>query len=743
MSLMLAVLIIGLSGIVAQIVILRELLVVFYGNELIIGIILANWMVSEAFGVFVVGKLVDKIKSKLSVFICLNSLFALFLPGMLFICRIFKSSAGIPFAEALSLPLMALVSLLIIFPLAFLHGGLFSCGCKMYFLQNPEDSLGKVYTWETVGTIMGGLVLTYFLIPNFNSFQSVLALSFLNLILVFLFLANRKLRYFLILLVTLIFALCAPRFSKLLQESSIRQQWEGQVVLDNRNSDYANISVTKKLNQYTFFYNGVPVIVTPYPDRQFVAELGNFAYLFNPKSKRVLVAGSGSGGLIAEILRYPLSNLDYVEIDPLIIGMLRKYPTAITEKELSDKRVRVFNNDPRFFLRNVNTHYDCILLGLSEQSDLSTNRFFTKEFFGLARNKLNPGGIFVMWMPGSLTYMSQELKDLNRCVLNGLGSAYKYVRIIPGDYNIFIASDSSGIMRLTARSLYEEMANNSVDPGILVPEYLEYRLNRQWLDWFNKELLTTASDINQDLRPVAVFQRLRIENRKFSPQLDFIFSSFKNVRLGFLLVIIVSIVSVTFILIKNRLIPAAPLAYAIFTTGFFGMTVNLLLVFAYQVFYGYLFRKISVLTAIFMAGIALGSLLMVKGQAKINKPRGILIRLEIIIAVFVLILGAAIVRFPGFLSSLEFIFYMLFFISGIFMGLEFPLAARLYPAAKDSIGATSGVLYASDLIGGWLAGIFTGVLFLPVLGLFKTCVLIFAFKLSSLFLLILTNKDQG
>ncbi len=45
MSYMPSILIIGLSGIVAQVMLLCELLVSFYGNELTLGIILANWLV--------------------------------------------------------------------------------------------------------------------------------------------------------------------------------------------------------------------------------------------------------------------------------------------------------------------------------------------------------------------------------------------------------------------------------------------------------------------------------------------------------------------------------------------------------------------------------------------------------------------------------------------------------------------------------------------------------------------------
>ena len=63
----LTILVIGLSGIIAQVLILRELLVSFYGNELILGIILANWVILEASGVYLAGKAIDKIKNKTKI----------------------------------------------------------------------------------------------------------------------------------------------------------------------------------------------------------------------------------------------------------------------------------------------------------------------------------------------------------------------------------------------------------------------------------------------------------------------------------------------------------------------------------------------------------------------------------------------------------------------------------------------------------------------------------------------------
>ena len=59
----LSIFITGLCGLAAQVLLLRELLVSFFGNELTLGIILANWLLSEAAGVFSIGRFVDRIKN--------------------------------------------------------------------------------------------------------------------------------------------------------------------------------------------------------------------------------------------------------------------------------------------------------------------------------------------------------------------------------------------------------------------------------------------------------------------------------------------------------------------------------------------------------------------------------------------------------------------------------------------------------------------------------------------------------
>jgi hypothetical protein len=76
------------------------------------------------------------------------------------------------------------------------------------------------------------------------------------------------------------------------------------------------------------------------------------------------------------------------------------------------------------------------------------------------------------------------------------------------------------------------------------------------------------------------------------------------------------------------------------------------------------------------------------------------------------------------------------------MGFEFPLSGKIYSQDRLGIGRISGVLYACDLMGGWLAGMMVGVFLLPVFGLFKTFMLAATLKLSSLILLGTPSKSK-
>lgn len=721
----LAILVTGLSGITAQVLLLRELLVSFHGNELTVGIMLANWVFSEALGVFIIGRYIDRIKNKSGLFVLLQVIFSLALIASIYLSRSFKGILGVPFGESVGLDTIFYASLIVMFFPAFCHGALFSASCAMLV------NIGRAYAWETLGTIAGGIIVTYLFIPHLNSFQVVFILLLVNLGGCLLLLRQGKntlLRYLSLLLILAALALFLNGRINYIQRSSIAGQWKGIKVLGYRNSLYGNIVAGQRENQKTFFYNGIPIITTPYPDITFVQEFGNLPLLFHPEPHDVLVAGSGAGGLINEILKYPVKRIDYVELDPELIAMLKVYPSSLTQKELSEPRVNVINQDARFFIRATPRQYDLVLIGLSGPADLSTNRLFSQEFFALAKKRLGEEGILAFWLPGSLAYISNELRDLNACILNGLKTSYAYLRIIPGDYNIFLASDSVELLKVSPDLIQQRLAKYAVPPGILLPAYLDYRLDDRKLEWFQESLKRGTGKVNQDSRPYAVFAMLLLWNKQFLPHLTKYMQALGRLDLKIILVLVILL---TFLIYPKAKEKKFCLSYCIVTTGFFGMLINLVLIFSFQVSYGYLYHKIGLLISIFMAGIALGSLFITRRIDKLENKLRLFMGLEI-----AMILYSFLVAFISLSGWQMYLGYLaLFFICGLLMGLEFPLASALYLEAGGKIGSSAGALYAADLLGGWLAGILAGVVLLPVLGLFDSCMVAVLLKLSSFILL--------
>ncbi len=403
-----SLLIMGLSGIIAQIILLRELLVSFYGNELTLGIILANWLLLEAVGSFVIGKSVEKTERKMEIFVLLQLIFSVAFPAALYLSRIFKNILLTTSGEAVGFGPIFYCSFLVLLPVAIPHGALFTYGCKLYSQYFKEDaaSIGKVYFLETTGTILGGLGITYLLIPYLNSFEIAFILSLINsLISVFLLWPDRKSSsgpfrtclWGFSLLLSLFYATgLLSTVTKKLDWSSINSQWKGMGVIHNENSVYGNITVARRGEQFTFFTNGIPAITTPVPDVAFIEDLVHFPMLLHERPQSILILSGGAGGMIHEILKYPVARIDYVEIDPLLLKLVERFSTPLTQSELSNSKVKIHYMDGRFFILRTSDRFDVVFIGVPAPQDLQINRFFSSEFFSFANQKMNPDGILVL-----------------------------------------------------------------------------------------------------------------------------------------------------------------------------------------------------------------------------------------------------------------------------------------------------------------------------------------------------------
>ncbi len=87
--------------------------------------------------------------------------------------------------------------------------------------------------------------------------------------------------------------------------------------------------------------------------------------------------------------------------------------------------------------------------------------------------------------------------------------------------------------------------------------------------------------------------------------------------------------------------------------------------------------------------------------------------------------------------------YMLLFLNslcGFFVGAEFPLANQLYLKHTRNHTATAGKLYAADLMGSWFGALLVTIIFIPLLGIFNTCLLILLINVGSLLVVVFAKR---
>jgi spermidine synthase len=789
-------LLMGFSFTVTQGLLIREMLVAFFGNELSIGLILGNWLILEAIGSGLLGRLADRWGGRAASFAALQILYALFLPLCLWAVYSSRAIVGAIPGEGVGLVPIYWASFLILAPLALVDGAMFAFGCRAYARLVAERSLspgeplaggeaasiGRVYLLEAAGAIAGGIVFTYLFITHLYSLQVVLVLAALNLVAAALVLVAERhrgqassvqpggrrwieaasLAGVLVLLAACLGLLVSP-LGREVQQWLAGRQWTGYHLVYSENSAYGNVSVVQQGEQYTFYADGIPVLTAPVPDVALVEEVVHLPALFVPQPRRALVLSGGAGGVLHELAKYPLERIDYAELDPLLIEAVELFPTTLTQGELADPRVQVETVDGRLLVRQradaaatgEQAIYDLVLVNLPYPSTLQLNRFYTVEFFQLVQGLLSEEGVLVISTPGTLTYMSDELRNLNAMAYRSLDEVFPYVRPIPGDTTLWLASLADEIVTASPEALVERWEERGLEARLMSAPHIELRLHPRYLEWFWSSLggggdamvgtapSTAEARINRDLHPAGLFYGLSYWNAVFSPGLAGAFAAVGRIRLwtAGLLVVGCSLLTLVTMQVTGKG-KGAVVPIAVAATGFAGMAAELVIIFAFQTLYGYVYHWIGLLITAFMGGLSLGALLASRRVSRVGRRRSAFIALEVALVLFWVLLPVVVtglysrIGHPVVAASIQGLLFLLNAVAGFLVGAQFPLANQLWLEQRRAQEGAGGVLYACDLVGATLGSVIIAVVLIPVLGIVETCVLAALVKAGSLALVV-------
>jgi len=137
-------------------------------------------------------------------------------------------------------------------------------------------------------------------------------------------------------------------------------------------------------------------------------------FRFQPRPERVLILGAGAGNDAAGALRSGASEIDAVEIDPIIARLGRTYHP---ERPYQNPQVRLLIDDARSFLKKSNGQYDLIIFGLLDSHTLTSNftninldsYVYTLESIQEAKAHLAEGGIIALCFQTSKSWLGYKL----------------------------------------------------------------------------------------------------------------------------------------------------------------------------------------------------------------------------------------------------------------------------------------------------------------------------------------------
>lgn len=758
-NLYLAVMSFGFASMAAQILLLRELMVVFYGNELSAGIVLASWLLWVSLGSLIPNKLLDYVESKTKFKGITTPLFHILLVSIVFIApftiyliRNSRNILCVAPGEIIGILPMTVLSFVLLAPVCMVFGSLFALSCRLAMKDSPGqyEEAGRIYLWEAFGAVAGGLFFNFVLVRLFAPVQIALLCGSVTIASV-LAIADKgrsKAKWFatlLIMAMALFFAFFgAAKFDFLLRKA----QWGQLTLVSSTDSIYGNIALTKLDSQFNLFENGLLVASTNDP---LTAESSvHYALLEHPEPKNVLLIGGSLAGSLDEVLKHPVENVDCIELDPEMIETAKTHYPEESLKAFNDGRVKLHLIDARLFVKNRPRHgsvkYDVIILTLPNPFTAQINRFYSLEFFREAGLILDKNGVFSFCLSSSENYISPLQGKFLASIYRTLKEEFADVKIIPGYAAVFLASPSSGILTYDRGLLIARYDERRLDLGYVNRYYLPDRFNPERIEYLRGIVEKPAgADINRDFRPIGYFYDMVLWSSQYSPAaIEYL------VKLGNLggktagLALLIIFIMLLALQLSAPGLKNLGVVLSVGATGFSGMLLQIAVILAFQVIYGYVYYNIGIIFASFMAGVVFGSALAVRILKTTRDPINIYRISQFLLAAysflipFIFFFTALYCRDGAFSSAAgKAILSMLPGLAGLAGGLQFPLAAKICMGRKASGARVAGFLYGVDLFGACAGALLTSAAIIPVMGIDSACYLTGLLNILILALLIL------
>ena len=183
----------------------------------------------------------------------------------------------------------------------------------------------------------------------------------------------------------------------------------------------ASVAVSERSNGVRNYHNAGKVQASSEPqDMRLQRMLGHLTTLVPKQRDAVVVIGCGAGVTAGAVSIDPAVEHETIaEIEPLVPRVVSTYFAEHNFDVVRNPKVRVHVDDARHFLFTTKEKFDAITSDPLDPWVKGAAMLYTREFFELAKSRLNPGGIvtlFVQLYESNTEAVKSEVGDLLRGV---------------------------------------------------------------------------------------------------------------------------------------------------------------------------------------------------------------------------------------------------------------------------------------------------------------------------------------
>ncbi len=444
-------------------------------------------------------------------------------------------------------------------------------------------------------------------------------------------------------------------------------------------------------------------LMATYPDPYRVEPRAHLLMILHPRPRDVLAVGCVVDGSIEAMSRHRVTRLRAVEEDP---DLLRALPVAYgvgMDSALHVPTVQAAAADPLAALEEGGP-WDLIILLDPDPTTLRHNRTRTLEFLQRCRVRMRPDGMLVMRVGVSDTYLGGVGGRLLSVLASTVHQVFEQVVVIAGEDTLLVAGGPLAEITLEHETLVRRLAATASDPADLPPEMISLLVDRDRSSELGSRLLLD-SEPNTIRHPRAVLLAGGLHEARALPGLLPSAAALEGMDARPLTAGLLIVIAILWVAAGGGRRAAGATAAIV---GFCSMGWWLLLIAAWQSTRGSVYSEIGFLTAVFMAGLAVGSLAATRIATPERWVPAVLVAGSALSGALATgcALSSPVVMIPPLLA-----------IGGLLTGAVFPGLTRM--GSPDPRRA-AGVAFSADQAGAAAAALAVGILMIPWVGMTAT-----------------------